>query len=185
MRKILLLLGLLLILCAFNWAVWQREPLLRDGTVMYLRLAPVDPRAFLLGDYMDLSFAIDLDITDALYDEARKNNKATSRFELQRELPREGHVVVTLSPQRVAEFLRLEDGSSLSSNEHKLHFRLKSGRAYVTAQSFFFQEGHAQDYEEAIYGEIHVDPEGKNLLTHLLDDNLQRIDPGAPKDEVQ
>lgn len=186
MRNILLLLCLALALGAFNWSAINREPLLNGGTVIYLQLAPVDPRAFLLGDYMDLEFRVDRDVTGALRAAAREaDSRAASdgsdysgHKTLRSQLPREGLAVVRLSPERVAAFARLDDGSPLAEGEHRLFFRLKNGEAEVAARSFFFQEGHAQDYEAAEYGEIHVDEDGRNLLTHLLDKDLRRIEPG-------
>lgn len=182
MRKFLLLLCLVLILGAFNLSVMNREPLLHGGTVMYLRLAPVDPRALLLGDYMDLEFYMDREVTDALYEAVRQpdGQDATGWHEwrtLRSRLPHEGLAVVGLSPEREASFIRLDDGSPLAENEHRLFFRVKNGNAEVAARSFFFQEGHAGDYEQAEYGEIHVGPDGRNLLTHLLDAELRRIEP--------
>ena len=189
MRKILLFLSLVLVLGAFNLAALQKEPLLEEGTVMYLELAPVDPRAFLLGDYMALEFSIDRDVTDALREAAKELTQTEgdgySYYEyrrLRRFMPREGLVVVSLSPDGVASFERLDDGSPLAGGEHHLYFRLKNGNAEVAARSFFFQEGHAEDYEAADYGEIHVAPDGRNLLTHLLDRDLKRIVPGERED---
>lgn len=179
MRKTLLVLGLALVLGLFNWSVLQKEPLLTGGTVMYLQLAPVDPRAFLLGDYMDLAFRIDGEVTAALREAARNGEQAgeTDRA-LRTQLPRDGLAVVRLSEERVASFVRLDDSGPLAENEHRLYFRLKNGSAETAARSFFFQEGHAADYEAAGYGEIHVDADGRSLLTHLLDRDLQRIVPG-------
>lgn len=179
-RAVLLLLCLALILAAFNWSALRKEPLLTGGTVMYLQLAPVDPRALLLGDYMALEFRVDREVTDALYDAARKTEGADERIgrrALRALLPRDGLAVIALSPERVASFARLDDGSPLAEGEHRLYFRLKDGSAEVAARSFFFQEGHATDYEAADYGEIHVDADGRNLLTHLLDKDLRRIEP--------
>ncbi len=179
MRNTLLVLALVLVLGAFNWSALQKEPLLTGGTVMYLQLAPVDPRAFLLGDYMDLAFRIDNEATGALQAAARNSERpGETDGALRSRLPRDGLIVVRLSNERVASFVRLDDGGPLAENEHRLYFRLKNGTAETAARSFFFQEGHAADYEAAEYGEIHVDADGRNLLTHLLDKNLQRIIPG-------
>ena len=52
-----LLLGVL-ILCAVNYTIAQREKLLQEGRVVLLELAPVDPRSLMQGDYMALRFQI-------------------------------------------------------------------------------------------------------------------------------
>ena len=180
-RNVLLFLTMALLLVAFNRAVWQKESQLREGTVMYLRLAPVDPRAFMLGDYMALAFTVDTEISRALRAMTSEGPSEGLQEETRKAAPREGQAVVALSDKGVASFQRFVDGGPLSDNEHLLHFRLKNGSAHVAAEAFFFQEGHAKDYEAAQYGEIRVDAEGKTLLVHLLNADMQRIQPGSAK----
>ncbi|MDL2267683.1 GDYXXLXY domain-containing protein [Desulfovibrio sp. OttesenSCG-928-G15] len=167
LRATALLVVLALCFGLFHWAAMQKEALRNGGTTMYLRLAPVDPRAFLLGDYMALNYTLDGRVTDALRsDEQGAADRA------------DGQIVVSLSDTGEASFVRLVDGKTpLNRNEHLLSYRLKNRRAEVAAHAFFFQEGQATDYEKAAYGEIHVDENGKSLLTHLLDENMQRILP--------
>ena len=50
--------GLALVLVTINTSILTKERLLRDGTVLRLALAPVDPRSLMQGDYMALSFAL-------------------------------------------------------------------------------------------------------------------------------
>src|ERR1700754_1132632 len=59
MTKPLLIAGLVLILGIANWAILGRERLKASGTLVYLELAPVDPRSLMQGDYMALRYAID------------------------------------------------------------------------------------------------------------------------------
>ena len=56
MTKPLLLGGLVVILAAANWAIASRERLISSGEVVYLELAPVDPRSLMQGDYMSLRY---------------------------------------------------------------------------------------------------------------------------------
>ncbi|UYO75286.1 GDYXXLXY domain-containing protein [Halomonas qinghailakensis] len=46
------------VLAVVNWAIWQKEHHLAEGEIVYLELAPVDPRSLMQGDYMALSFAL-------------------------------------------------------------------------------------------------------------------------------
>ena len=49
MRKGLILAALLVLTAGFTWSVSQQEALMRDGRVVLLELAPVDPRALMMG----------------------------------------------------------------------------------------------------------------------------------------
>ena len=53
-----LLLGLVLVLAVVNGRILQTERQLREGELVYLQLAPVDPRSLMQGDYMALNFAL-------------------------------------------------------------------------------------------------------------------------------
>ena len=61
-RHLAVLLGLVILLLV-NRAIWDKEQQLRDGRVVLLALAPVDPRSLMQGDYMRLRYAVE---TDAL-----------------------------------------------------------------------------------------------------------------------
>ena len=60
--RALIALGALLVLGALNFAIVGKERIRRDGEVVYLPLAPVDPRSLIQGDYMALRFALARDI---------------------------------------------------------------------------------------------------------------------------
>ncbi|MBI3711463.1 MAG: GDYXXLXY domain-containing protein, partial [Burkholderiales bacterium] len=48
-RQVVALLTGVLILCAVNYIIVQREQLLQDGRIVLLELAPVDPRSLMQG----------------------------------------------------------------------------------------------------------------------------------------
>ena len=54
--RILIIVNLILLLGYFNWSVYQKEQTLKDGQLVLLQLAPVDPRSLMQGDYMRLSY---------------------------------------------------------------------------------------------------------------------------------
>ena len=60
--RVLTALGALLVLGALNLAIVAKERIKRSGEVIYLPLAPVDPRSVIQGDYMALRFALARDI---------------------------------------------------------------------------------------------------------------------------
>lgn len=207
MRKGILIGALAVFLIGFAWSVRQKEQLIENGARVIVALAPSDPRALLLGDYMELNYAINSDIEQALRERYSngKNPRWPGRGSPESQTPpRDGIAVVRLDASSVATFVRLDDdksgisssspnspnssgppGSSgspaspgvLAADERRVYFRVRDNRARIAAGSFFFQEGFAQDFEKARFGELRVDADGKNLLIHLLDAGLQRIQP--------
>ena len=146
------------VLVFINVSVARKEILLNGGTVMYLRLAPVDPRSLMQGDYMALN-----------YEMARK---------VPSDAPRDGRLVVSVDARHVAEFVRLGEGEAMKEGERLLRYRIRRKRVKLGAESFFFAEGTAHEYDRAKYGELRVTEEGDSVLVGLADENLKRLGPG-------
>lgn len=159
----------LLLLAGFGLSVAGKERLRDLGETVILELMPVDPRALLLGDYMDLDYTINRTIARALDD-----NPA---FEKTGVWPHEGMAVIRLNPHNLAVFVRLDSGGPLEAGELRLAFRTRDRTVRVGASSFFFEEGFAREYEAAEYGEFRVAPDGQSVLVYLLDEQLKRIEP--------
>jgi uncharacterized membrane-anchored protein len=162
MRKVIAVTAGLLLLAAVNWSIYQRERLLKDGRVVLLELAPVDPRSLMQGDYMALRFKV----ADQVF--GRGRTKVASE---------DGRIVVKLDEHGVAGFLRRDDGKPLDSGEVALCYRIRNEQVKFATNAFFFQEGHARDYQGARYGEFRVAPSGELLLTHLRNEKLVRLGP--------
>ncbi len=58
MRTLAIILAIVAQAAALGWVVLERETVLRSGSVVYLRTAPVDPRDVFRGDYVRLSYDI-------------------------------------------------------------------------------------------------------------------------------
>jgi uncharacterized membrane-anchored protein len=56
-----------------------------------------------------------------------------------------------------------------------MRIRQRDGRPTIGPNAFFFQEGTADRYEAARWGEFRVAPDGSALLTHLRDADLNRL----------
>jgi len=156
MRRGVLLVTFLLILCAVNYTIYQRELLLSNGRVVLLELAPVDPRSLMQGDYMALRFKV--------------ANQAFSQST--QELLEDGHLVLTLDERNVASFKRFADSSALADDELLLRYRMRNGQAKLATNAFFFQEGHAERFQNARFGEFRVGSDGEAILTRMRDENL-------------
>lgn len=66
MRKLYILAVLVLFLGGYGLSVYRMEAVLAEGKTILLALAPVDPRAPLMGDYMALRYVVNNDIRKAL-----------------------------------------------------------------------------------------------------------------------
>jgi uncharacterized membrane-anchored protein len=162
-RKAVVLGTLLLILALVNWQIAAKERVLRDGELLLLELAPVDPRSLMQGDYMRLDYAIARDL------------------EVQQDWPRDGQIVVANDGEGVARFVRrYEPGGPLGAAEHLLRYRRRSGRVRIGTNAFFFQEGQADRYAGARYGELRVDAAGEGLLIGLRDRERQPLGADTP-----
>ena len=64
--RIFIVVGALLVLGAVNFSIAGKERIKRDGEVIYLDLAPVDPRSLMQGDYMTLRFRLATEIQGSL-----------------------------------------------------------------------------------------------------------------------
>jgi len=156
MRKAIVLVTGLLILVLVNYSIYSRERLLTEGSLVLLQLAPVDPRSLMQGDYMALRFQVANDL----------------RSHINKETAHDGHVVVSIDDRRVGTFARIDDGSPLGASEACMRYRMRNQQIKFGTNAFFFQEGDAQLYGKARYGEFRVDNEGESILTALRDEQL-------------
>ncbi len=164
-RTTLLAIFSLITLVGLNFLILQKETMLRQGKTIILKLAPVDPRSLLQGDYMRLDYEINRAISHILYEQSNTNNKNYT-----------GYVVVRVAQDHLATFQRIHDPSiPLAPEEQLLKFKRRDWRVQLGAESFFFQEGHAKYYEKAQYGELKVTASGNTLLCGLRDENMQPI----------
>jgi len=161
-RRLLVLVAAVLVLAIINFEIYKKEQLLIEGRTVLLRLAPVDPRSLMQGDYMVLRYQI-----------ARLP-------ELRSFQAKEGYLVIELDDNQVAQFKRVyDDNTPLWENELLLQFRKRRHQIRLGAESFFFQEGHAKSYSNARYGELRVAPSGESVLVGLRDAKFQHL--GPPK----
>lgn len=158
-KWIIILVNLIILLGLFNNSIIKKETLLSDGKLILLELAPVDPRSLMQGDYMRLRYAISENIK---YDSISKR----------------GFCVVKLEKNGIAKKVRIQDDRTpINEKEYLIEYTSKGWRGInIGAESFFFQEGEADKYENAKYGGIKVDNQGNSLLIGLYDENRIKIE---------
>jgi uncharacterized membrane-anchored protein len=162
MRSRVIFGGLALVVVALLVLVIRKERVLAHGTPVLLELAPVDPRSLMQGDYMVLDYAV-------------------SRELARSEAPRQGLLVLRLDENGVGRFLREQTpGTPLAPDELLLRYKERDGRIRLGAESFFFQEGHADLYAGAKYGELRVAEDGSSVLVGLRDAERQPLGRPVP-----
>jgi uncharacterized membrane-anchored protein len=92
------------------------------------------------------------------------------------QLQSKGTLVVKLDANNVASYVRVHKDEPLAEGEYLLAYR-KRGELRLGAESFMFQEGHANLYATARYGELKVDKKGSSVLAGLCDSDFKPIRP--------
>lgn len=170
MRHKVAVVAALIVLVLVNWSIAGKERQLKEGKVVFLALAPVDPRSLMQGDYMALNFQLANEVYRAL----PKDTGKLWRRDLAAD---DGYVVVSLDEKGIANYKRLDDGSPLQRNEVVLRYRVRNGVLKFATNAFFFQEGHGKYYQAARFGKFRVADNGEMLLTHMLDKDLKQLGP--------
>ena len=154
----IILINLIILIFYFNNSVYQKEKILDNGKLMLLKLAPVDPRSLMQGNYMSLRYDIN------------NNNINTDKIK------KRGFCVVTLGQNNVAQLVRVQNNlTPLKNNEYLIKYTLADGSLNLGAESFFFQEGESEKYEAGKYGALKVDENGNSVLIGLYNDNFKEI----------
>lgn len=156
-QNYLLLFAFAVVFIFMNVQIFQKEAIKNDGEVIYFKLAPVDPRAFMLGDYMALNFEHNL------------RNHSDENMQT---------FIVTLNDQKVVIDAKPYQGTTVKNNQRlfKIQDQLRPDR-------FYFQEGHAKSYEEAKYGLFRYISPSQFLLDDMTDETLAIIIPQSKPSE--
>ena len=161
MRRLIIALAGVLILIVANMGIYQKQQLVDSGRVVLLELAPVDPRSLMQGDYMALRFRI-----------------ATDAFPgVDRDTLQDGRLVLTVDDRNVAKFTRFDSGDPLGPSEVLIRYRVRAGSPKFATNAFFFEEGTADAYARARFGEFRVSPSGDAILVRMRDEKLEVLGP--------
>ncbi|MBW3778014.1 GDYXXLXY domain-containing protein [Aeromonas veronii] len=160
-RQLALLLSGLAILAGINATVWRYEHAMSSGEVVLLRLAPVDPRSLMQGDYMRLNYEIARELTSR--DARTTQNKGSDTL------------VIRLDAHQVATLVADGKPDRLASDERLLQVHQSERQWQIGPDAYFFEEGTGEQYEAARYGEFRLQADGKTLLVGLRDEAYQPI----------
>lgn len=148
---------MLLVLSVMNYAIYDKEKTIDKGSLLLLKLAPVDPRSLMQGDYMRLNYEI---TQNDFYDS----------------VPNRGYLVVKLDQNNVAQKVRYQpEQQPVSAGEYAIKYYHGDWRVQIGAESYFFEEGQAAAFDSAKYGALKLSPKGQVLLIGLYDNQLKPI----------
>jgi len=157
-KWIVILVNLLLLLVLFNNSIFEKEKVLSKGKLVLLKLAPVDPRSLMQGDYMTLSYEIASNIS---------MDSITKR----------GYCVIKLDSNGVASKVRIQkEKKPLTPDEYLIKYFVGQWSINIGAESYFFEEGQSEKYAAAKYGAVKIDEQGNSILIGLYGENLKKIE---------
>lgn len=142
-KQILILLNFILVLLLTSLSALREESYKkREG--FYLKLAPVDPRSLMQGDYMILNYEIVDEAWNRIYEIQEKENKAVKN----------GFIAVKLDKDNVAVFKDVVRKPNNDKDLLYIAFKSNGYQLKINADSFFFQEGNAHLYQNAKYSKV-------------------------------
>jgi len=145
--RVLLAIAVVLVLGAVNGSIAAKERIKASGQRIYLALAPVDPRSLMQGDYMALRF----ELANLISAEA------------------EGSAPLFVDERGIATL-----NVSPKASDLRIRYRVRNGQVWLGTNAYFFEEGTADRYQGARYGEFRIDREsGEAVLVGLADENLK------------
>lgn len=163
-----------LVLVFLNYAIYEKEALKKEGELVYLELAPVDPRSLMQGDFMQLRF----DVVSLVPSSQIKN------------WPSRGFMAVALNEDNIGIAPRLYEGGELPETVKLFRYAFQArggllesffgsrfGQISIVPNTYFFQEGQARLYAQARYGVFIFGKGGDYLLVGLADENRKLIEP--------
>ena len=179
------------LLGAVNYKVQQFEDVLATGKPVVLKIAPVDPRSLMQGDYMVLNYAIlsefqqsqvlsesneSLDSNEPI--DTVESNETTGIDESSRPSGKKAYILVHLDKNHVATLCEAQseiptDFKHCTPNVY-LPIRYKGWFPELPSQDYFFAEGKGEYYAQAEYAEYRF-KDGILLLARLLDKDLKGL----------
>ncbi|MEH6445605.1 MAG: GDYXXLXY domain-containing protein [Oceanospirillaceae bacterium] len=170
----LVTLWVIVIIALLNFTIYQREALLSTGQSVLLKLAPVDPRSLMQGDYMRLRFDIESTLLEKSKDQNGTDNAVLDDTD-------QGLFVVELDGNSVASYKGIYQGQVLAENQIKMQFRVRKRQVRLATHAFFFEEGSADLYSKAVYGEFRVAKNGELLLNSMQDKQFKTLGLNRPE----
>ncbi|MBB3194633.1 GDYXXLXY domain-containing protein [Roseateles terrae] len=159
---ILLALFAVLVFITVNLLILQKESLIRDGRPVYVKLAPVDPRSLMQGDYMRLAYALP-------GTERGRSGDVPLWGERRRVAVRLDERGIVTSAQGLA------SGAPAPTGMLAVELTPASGGWTLVSDAWYFKEGTQSRWAAARYGEFRLTPDGRALLVNLVGEDLRPL----------
>lgn len=143
-NKLIFLYAICLAVCFGGYAIYTRHAL-KNAQTFYLQMAPVDPLAFLSGEYMQINYAFE--------DNVFGINAPVKQ------------VTLYIDERGVAGNVKTD--KPLVIPVHQVTARLP--------HQFYFKEGTAKKYDTAAYAQLKRLPDGRFLISGLADEKLKLL----------
>lgn len=146
------------VLGVVNFTIWRKEQWITQGQQMFVKLAPVDPRSLVQGDYMALRFDLRLPDSEIL------------------EGAMEGpQIVMRKNRDGIAQPIRMHRrADTLADDELLVNLAYKHGVWELGTDAWYFTEGEAARYAGAQYGEFRVH-DGNAVLVGMRGESLKPL----------
>jgi uncharacterized membrane-anchored protein len=155
-KRMVFVANLILLLLLINWMIIQKENTIKNGELVLLELYPLDPRSLMQGDYMTLRYEM------------------TRQWE--NNIETRGFCIVKKGENNMAAYSHLQANKTpLKENEVALKYYKSGYNVKIGAESFMFQEGQAETYQEARYGGLRVESSGSAVLVGLYNESGRLI----------
>jgi uncharacterized membrane-anchored protein len=155
----------LVALVLVNVLIAARERLIAEGRPVFVKLAPVDPRSLMQGDYMRLN-----------YDLPSVGWRSRSEADVSLLWGARPRIAVTLDARGIAQSPKLlAPGEAPPAGAQLLELAPKGSQWTFVTDAWFFKEGEVERWQPAKYGEFRVTPEGKGLLVRVVGEDLKPL----------
>lgn len=156
-------------LAVLGWMIAGKAAILWNGETVLLKVAPVDPRDLLRGDYVILSYEISRPPAEGMEEYPGQQTGTDLRQWVGRD------VFVTLIPEPDGRHYRAGRYSLVPASDDELFIKgqlTEPWRITYGIESFFVQEGQGKEYEAAVrdrrlWAEVAIAADGQATLRRL------------------
>ena len=180
-KKILLIINIVILFVVTGFSANKEESYKKLDSYFYLELAPIDPRSLLQGDYMTLNYDITDKVRDFIYNNGTyiydgENENESEENKALRKLAdsKKAYIAVRLDENKVAKFVKITKEITDEKDLLFIAYKTNGFDVNINANSYLFQEGTGDKYEEARYSKVVLI--GNNLrLIDLRDKDFKEI----------
>ncbi|CUT17747.1 putative membrane protein, GDYXXLXY domain [Candidatus Ichthyocystis hellenicum] len=159
MNAKIMIIWLIMVIMFLNYAIYEKERIRGSSDSVFLSIDTVIYRSFIGDDYALLKYDIEKTIPD--------KDIVSS--------PDRGYIVIGVDDNKVAHFVRVYAGETLSLNERLIRFHKNKRSINIVPNSFFIQERSIENYKKSKYAIFNFGKSGEYVLAKLADKDKKYI----------